>query len=167
MKRFNILLTLFVLLFACKNQDKAAATPETAPQSIAYASYGESIEDTGANDQYQMLGIYQNLAVTDSIPVKFKAKVNEVCQAKGCWMTLALPNGQETRVRFKDYGFFVPKDISGQYVIVEGKAFLQELSVEEQQHYAEEAEADVDPSGITEPVTSYAFLAHGVLVAPE
>ena len=82
-------------------------------------------------------------------------------------MKLALPNGLETRVRFKDYGFFVPKDIAGRYVIIEGEAFLQELSVEEQQHYAEEGEGGEDPEAITEPVSSYGFLAHGVLLAPE
>ena len=166
MKRFNILLALFVLVFACKNQDNAQATPDTETNKVAYASYGEAVEDTGANDHYRMLGIYQNLELKDSVSGKYKARVKEVCQAKGCWMTLALPNGQETRVRFKDYGFFVPKDIAGQYVIIEGTAFLQELSVEEQQHYAEEAQTEVDPSTITEPLTSFAFLAHGVLVEP-
>ena len=115
-------------------------------------------------DHFSMLHAYQGLSSQDSISGKFKARVKEVCQAKGCWMTLALPNGQETRVRFKDYGFFVPKDIAGQYVIVEGQAFLQELSIEEQQHYADEAQSNVDPLTITEPVLSYGFLAHGVLV---
>lgn len=166
MKRFNILLALFILLLACKNQGSTTTEQDAATSDVAYAAYGEAIDETGADDHYQLLGLYQNLETKDSITGKFKARVKEVCQAKGCWMTLDLPNGQETRVRFKDYGFFVPKDIAGQFVIVEGSAFLQELSVEEQQHYAEEAQTDVDPSSITEAVNSYAFLAHGVLVDP-
>ena len=164
MKRFNILLALFILLFACKNREESKPEADEKTTEVEYASFGASIEDAGAKDQYQMLGMYQGLQLKDSVSGKFKAKVNEVCQAKGCWMTLALPNGQETRVRFKDYGFFVPKDIAGQYVIIEGQGFLQELSVEEQQHYAEESPGDVDPSTITEAKTSYGFLAHGVLV---
>ena len=164
MKRFNILLALFVLIFACKNAEKTTPEAELEQPEPVFASFGASIEDAGAKDHYNMLRIYQDLDRKDSVPGKFKARVKEVCQAKGCWMTLDLPNGQETRVRFKDYGFFVPKDIAGQYVIIEGQAFLQELSVEEQQHYAEEAPGDVDPATITEPVTSYGFLAHGVLV---
>ena len=114
-----------------------------------------------------MLGIYQGLESGDTTTVKFTARVKEVCQAKGCWMKLVLANGQETRVKFKDYGFFVPKDIVGKYVIVEGKAFLEELSVAEQQHYAEEGQSEVDPASITSPATSFGFLAHGVLVAQE
>lgn len=167
MKRFNILLALFVLVFACKNREASPSDSANVQTEVAYASFGEAVEASNAADHYKMLGTYQDLQLQDTVAVKFKAKVNEVCQAKGCWMTLDLPNGQETRVRFKDYGFFVPKDIAGRYVIVEGNAFLQELSVEEQQHYAEEAQNETDPATITEPVVSYGFLAHGVLVAPE
>ena len=167
MKRFNILLALFVLVFACKNNDKATTEPDEQAAELVYASFGESIEASGSKDHYNMLSAYQGLEPTDSIPGKFKARVKEVCQAKGCWMTLELPNGQETRVRFKDYGFFVPKDIAGRYVIVEGQAFLQELSIEEQQHYAEESTNGGDPAAITEAITSYGFLAHGVLVEPQ
>ena len=167
MKRFNILLALFVLAFACKNRDSAPPQSINETSEIEYASFGAAIEDSDAKDSDSMLSTYEGLTLNDSIPGKFRARVNEVCQAKGCWMTLALPNGEETRVRFKDYGFFVPKDISGQYVIIEGQAFLQELSVEDQQHYAEETQSGPDPSTITEPVSSYAFLAHGVLVEPQ
>lgn len=167
MKRFNILLALFVLIFACKNRQGATAEPDSEAAKTVYASFGEAIEKEGAKDHYSMLGTYQGLEAKDSLPGKFKAQVKEVCQSKGCWMTLALPNGLETRVRFKDYGFFVPKDIAGRYVIVEGQAFLQELSVEEQQHYAEEAQNGQDPAAIIEPITSYGFLAHGVLVEPQ
>ena len=114
-----------------------------------------------------MLGIYMKLQPKDTTSVKFRAQVKEVCQEKGCWMKLALANGRETRVAFKDYGFFVPKDIAGKYVIVEGKAFLEMLSVEDQQHYAEEGESEVDPESITSPAVDFGFLAHGVLVAQE
>lgn len=167
MKRINILLALLLVVFACKNQGTTEKTPEKVGTQLAFSTYGEEITDTNAQDHYQMLGIYQGLESNDTSAVKFRARVKEVCQSKGCWMKLALPNGQETRVKFKDYGFFVPKDIAGKLVVVEGKAFLEELSVEEQQHYAEEGQSNVDPESITSPATSFGFLAHGVLVAQE
>ena len=42
-----------------------------------------------------------------------KGVVKEVCQEKGCWMTMTLDNGDEMRVTFKDYKIFVPKDLGG------------------------------------------------------
>ena len=40
------------------------------------------------------------------------ARVEKVCQKKGCWMGLRNKN-QKLRVVFRDYGFFVPTDIIG------------------------------------------------------
>ena len=82
---------------------------------------------------------YLNMAGTDTLQLKFTAKVKEVCQAKGCWMKLELANGSEVMVRFKEYGFFVPKDGQGKQVIVNGSAFVSVLGVEEQRHYAKDA----------------------------
>ena len=49
-------------------------------------------------------------------------------------MNLDLENGQEIMVNFKDYSFFVPKDIEGKKVIVDGKASIEILSVKQLQH---------------------------------
>jgi hypothetical protein len=103
--------------------------------------------------------------VGDSINSKMVAKVNEVCQAKGCWMTLNLGDGDEVMVKFKDYGFFVPKDIAGKEVIINGKAFVNEVSVDEQRHYAEDAgKSKEEIALITEPKKTYSFEADGVLL---
>ena len=54
-------------------------------------------------------------------------------------MNLDLKNDKQVMVRFKNYGFFVPKDIEGKDVIVEGKAFIDILSIDELKHYAFDA----------------------------
>ena len=46
--------------------------------------------------------------------------VREVCQRKGCWMVVADGESQ-VRIRFADYGFFVPKDCRGKHAYVEGE----------------------------------------------
>ena len=48
---------------------------------------------------------------SDTTELVFEATIDEVCQMKGCWMTLE--SDQKVRVTFKDYGFFVPKDAGG------------------------------------------------------
>ncbi|MBT8296250.1 MAG: DUF4920 domain-containing protein, partial [Gramella sp.] len=68
-------------------------------------------------------------------------------------------------VKFKDYGFFVPKDIEGSEVIVEGIAFIEETSVEDRKHLAKDAgKTSEEIDNITEPSRTFGFLAHGVLI---
>ena len=111
---------------------------------------------------------YNAMKLNDRINTKLIAKVDQVCQAKGCWMKLNLEDGNQVMVRFKDYGFFVPKDIAGKKVIIEGKAFVAEVSVEEQRHYAEDAgKSSEEIAKINEPKRTEAFEAHGVLLKGE
>jgi hypothetical protein len=104
----------------------------------------------------------------DSLNVVVRAKVSEVCQAKGCWMNLVDPTSTaqgELFVQFKDYGFFMPKDLAGKEVIVEGKAYKEQTSVEELKHYAEDAGKSAEEiAAITEPVTEKKFMASGVVL---
>lgn len=108
---------------------------------------------------------YESLKPLDTNYVAFKAKVNKVCQAKGCWMRLALDNDQEIMVKFKDYGFFVPKDLTGKEVTVNGYAFVDEMSVEDQKHYAEdEGKSEEEIATITTLKKTYSFIADGVMI---
>ena len=158
-------LVAFVCLFisiSCK--EKAEPQKETN-EVISYASFGKKIIDDDAIPATAMVNHYKTMSVGDSINSKMIAKVTNVCQAKGCWMTLNLEDGNEVMVKFKDYGFFMPKDITGKEVIVNGKAYVNEVSVDEQRHYAEDAgKTPEDIASITEPKKTYSFEADGVLV---
>jgi hypothetical protein len=71
-------------------------------------------------------------------PLSIKAGVAEVCRAKGCWMVLT--DGQRSvRVTFRDYAFFVPKDLAGKTVVAEGVLSRRLVSPEEAAHLAEES----------------------------
>ena len=91
---------------------------------------------------------------------KVRGTIEVVCQMKGCWMTLRNEKGANVRVTFKDYGFFVPKDISGSEVIIEGIAVEEVLDEDLARHYAEDGGQEYDES-MRNTVT---FVAHGVLV---
>lgn len=41
-------------------------------------------------------------------------------------------------VKFKDYTFFVPRDIKRGTAIVNGRAYVEEMCVEEKRHYVED-----------------------------
>lgn len=131
----------------------------------SYASFGETIEETGAVTASELAQNYEHLKAGDTISVKFKGEITDVCQKKGCWMTMALENGEETFVRFKDYGFFVPLNSGKHEAVIDGKAFVTETSVDELRHYAKDAgKSDAEIAQITEPKREYAFVASGVLI---
>lgn len=101
----------------------------------------------------------------DTISVKVKAKVLDACAAKGCWMTLKINDSTEAMVKMKDYGFFVPQDIIGKTVVVDGKSYIKTISVSELKHYAEDAnkpQKEID--AITQPEKQVRFMANGILV---
>lgn len=166
MKKLIVLMAVLTTIVACKNEAKSAQEKtEKAQDSVNYASFGEKIMAGDAVDAISMARHYKSMKVGDSIPAKMAAKVNSVCQMKGCWMKLQLEDSTEAMVRFKDYAFFVPKNIAGQEVIVNGQAFVAETSVEELRHYAEDAgKSEEEIAQITEPKRTFSFLADGVLV---
>ncbi|WP_366512795.1 DUF4920 domain-containing protein [Kordia sp.] len=107
---------------------------------------------------------YNGLKVGATLNVKFQSNINSVCSKKGCWMRLDLGEEKEVMVKFKDYGFFVPLDAKGE-AIVNGKAFVQETSVDELKHYAEDAGKSAEEiAKITEPKKTLSFVADGVLL---
>ena len=111
----------------------------------------------------ELLSHYEAGALEDTIRTTLRGEVNKVCQAKGCWMTIAAGGEEEMMVKFKDYGFFMPKDISGREVVMDGIAFYQVTSVEELRHYAEDAGKSAEEIAmITEPKRELHFLADGV-----
>ena len=153
------------MLNSCKKANQETPNESKEVAKIEYASFGKSIIPDDAIEAKSMAEHYKTMNLGDSINSKMIAKVNEVCQAKGCWMTLNLEDGNEVMVKFKDYGFFMPKDIAGKEVIINGKAFVEEVSVDEQQHYAEDAGLSEDEiAKITEPKKTYSFEADGVLL---
>lgn len=126
--------------------------------------FGEPVTEEGAISYEEML---EQIQGKDSLAVKVIGKVEAVCQMKGCWMNIAgKESGQpEMVVKFKDYGFFVPKDIAGRHVIMQGHAFREETSVEELRHFAEDAgKSKEEIEAITEPMEELKFMATGVLL---
>ena len=96
---------------------------------------------------------------------KVTGKVVEVCQEKGCWMKVQRADGETLMVKFKDYKFFMPKDIVGRDVVLDGEASVKEVPVKQLQHYAKDAgKSEEEIQKIKEPKKEMQFVAKGVLV---
>lgn len=157
--RKNLFLALTVIIAGL------LASCKTAPASQG-DSFGAGVSKPDA--ALNFAEVSSQLNSVDSVNVIMKAKVSEVCQAKGCWMSLVDPaqaSDDELFVKFQDYAFFVPKDIAGREVLVEGVAYTEETTVDELRHYAEDAGKSAEEiAAITEPVTEKKFMATGVLL---
>jgi len=165
MKKLLMILALAVLTTACKSGKEDQKTEKKEVVEIAYDSFGEKITDKNYLSSTDVLSKYKDLKVGDTLDVKFASTIKEVCSKKGCWMKLPAGSEETVMVRFKDYGFFMPLDSNGREVIVEGKAFLKETSVDELRHYAEDAGKNKEEiAKITEPKIELAFEANGVLM---
>jgi len=160
MKRLLLILPVFILAISCnKKETKTESKP-------VYASFGEKITKESAVSKEVLLEKYKTLKKGDTLSIKVSSKINEICQNKGCWMTLDLGNEETAFVKFKDYGFFVPMNAQKRNTIIEGKAFVEETSVAELKHYAEdEGKSEKEIAEITAPKIEYKFLAHGVLIS--
>ncbi|WP_442787654.1 DUF4920 domain-containing protein [Flavobacterium suncheonense] len=164
MKRI-VLLGLTLALFSC-NKKQEEVKNEAVAEKTNYAVFGDSITDTEALTSAEMMAKFKEMKEEDTLNVKFKSKINGVCQKKGCWMTMDLGEEKEAFVKFKDYAFFVPMNAANQDAVISGKAFVSVESVEEQKHYAKDAgksQAAID--SITEPKITYSFMADGVLIS--
>ncbi len=124
--------------------------------------FGETISPEGAMTVADMQAA---LVGKDSVEMKVKAVVTDVCAKKGCWMKLAVNDSTDMRITFKDYGFFVPKDISGKEVIMEGVAKREVTSVADLKHFAEDGgKTPEEIAKITEPEEAITFEAVGVII---
>jgi len=151
---------LIVSLYGCKN-----SITENRDSGIVYFGDSISIESVMSFNE-----LINRMETKDEVLVTVSGKVESVCQAKGCWMNITSPDGSiddEMFVKFKDYGFFMPLDISGNEVIMKGKAFKEETSVDELRHYAEdEGKTQEEINAIVNPVFELKFMAEGVVLKP-
>lgn len=142
-----------VLSLAVLAQDPAPAVKGTV--------YGEATTAAGAIPVNQIEANAKEAKFTG----KATGKVVSVCQEKGCWMKVEKAGGETMMVKFKDYGFFMPKDIVGKEVVLDGEAAVKETSVKQLKHYAGDAgKSKEEISRIKAPKKELIFTAKGVLV---
>ncbi len=165
MKNLLILAAAGTLFFAsCNNATETPDAPITADSTATVINtyHGDTITADGAITTAELV---TKMQTDSSYTGKVETVINSCCKKKGCWMRVALADGKEMKVTFKDYGFFVPLESAGKPVIMEGYAYYDTLSVEEVKHYAEDAgktEAEID--AITQPEAVLAFEATGVII---
>ncbi len=143
-------------MIACSQQQKEE-------QAKLVGNYGDEISIEGAISTDKMITL---LGEQDSLVVKVKSEIITTCAMKGCWMNLKMTDGEEMRVTFKDYAFFVPKEgMQGNQAVIEGVVKRTMTDVETLRHYAEDAgKSETEVAGITEAKEELTFEASGVVI---
>lgn len=161
MKKISLLIAL--ILFSLNGQAQSKSTKSINVSD--YASFGAKFQPKKVLNEKQMLKKYKALKKGDTLVVQFKSNIKEVCKKKGCWMQMDLSEGNKSFVKFKDYGFFVPLNADNSEAILNGKAFVNVVSVDELRHYAKDGgKSQAEINKITKPEVTYSFMADGVLI---
>lgn len=139
------------------------ALAQTDATQTTVKSYGDAITADGAISTAQLA---DQLKEKNEVVAKVSGEVITSCVMKGCWMDMKMADGSTMKVRFKDYGFFVPtKGLEGKHAVIQGTATREVVDVATQKHYAEDAgKSPEEIAKITEPQNKLMFLADGVLI---
>ena len=152
-----------VILAICLAFGSLTYAQTSAPQTAAPGvTYGKG---TTADKAINTAALTSALNAKPAFKGKVTGKVVEVCKVKGCFMRLAKDDGSTVLVQFRDYGYFMPQNIVGKNVVVEGDAVLKETSVEDLQHLAKDAgKSKEEIAAIKAPKKDMSVMADGVLV---
>lgn len=118
---------------------QAASQPATKTSSSAAIKKAVGPIHRGAAftsaEETKLAMVLEQADAYEAKTVKVRGKVARCCTKKGCWMELTAPGStQGLRVRFKDYGFFVPLDSAGSSALVEGQLNTKLLTSEMATH---------------------------------
>ena len=113
----------------------------------------------------EYVSVRENIYDKSDYNVKIEGEILSSCPMKGCWMNMLVAN-DTVLVRFKDYGFFVPKQgVEGSSAIINGFLSVDTLSVAQLRHYAEDAgKNNEEIMKIKKPKITLSFLADGVAI---
>lgn len=119
---------------------------------------------TTTEDVVDINAVAAKVISTQGTDVKLKGKVVEVCKEMGCWLKMEAGNGK-MMIKMKDHAFFVPVDLVGKEVVIDGTAKMTITPVDKLKHYAEDAKKSKEEiAAIKEPKKEIVMDAKGILV---
>ncbi|MFQ6613434.1 MAG: DUF4920 domain-containing protein [Fidelibacterota bacterium] len=92
----------------------------------------------------------------NSKDVLVRGVIKDVCQEKGCWLSMEA-DGKTLIVRFKDYAFFVPKDVGGKTATIQGRFYSEVIKHTHENGTGSETCTEQDKA-------NYSMIASGVII---
>ena len=159
-KRINLIFIFLLGLIACTSDVEVNTQKIIIEDDMNY--YGEKFSQNSAIELKTFVILAES---TDTLDVKLKVGISEVCQSKGCWMKVNLLGGSKMLVSFNEHGILIPKDVAGKSCIIKGRTFLRSVSVDMQKQYEKDlGNLTKAVDTITAPVIQRCFLASGIII---
>jgi hypothetical protein len=178
MKQVTLVIIMIMAITGCRETSESEELPAVNDEQLeevagsmdnapaGYLAYGDLISEKNPMQAQELATVYDDLQPQDTVQVKVKTTINEVCAKKGCWISIPVGNDQTARVTFKDYQFFLPRNAQSQEVILKGIAFKETTSAEDLRHYAMDAGKSAEEvQAIQNDETTLSFVATGALVS--
>lgn len=89
-----------------------------------WETFGEEITESGSLKASEALSQFSK----EGSKVKIEGEIAAVCDKVGWWAQLVIDKNQSIRIKFKDYGFFIPVKAAGRRIIAEGMAYRKPVS---------------------------------------
>lgn len=166
MKKFVLILAVgFTSLSWAQEAERPKYAPPAGNAAIG-DTYGAGVSTNAEKSAVSPEKLEKKLKKTAKLDnVAVKGTVTDVCEKKGCWLTVKTDDDDTFFVKMKDYAFFVPTALKGKNVVLEGTAETKTISVDEQKHYAEDAKKSAaEIAAITKPAEEIRFVATGIKV---
>ena len=169
-----MLLALSLTLTACDSdgpEPAAIGTEEVEALAPAPAAEeGTSFGDTFTISEAQPVdAVLAEMASFVDKTVRLEGTVVDVCEMRGCWLTLGAQNGEALRVKVRDGEMVFPMSARGLTAQVEGTITSHTISVEDQiergEYFAKEKGETFDPASVTGPKTVYMLAPTSVQIA--
>lgn len=158
MKKIFLFTMTAALMGGCDHSHNQTAQ-EAAPTQEFYGAQFDLANAISVN------GLSAALEGKDTLETTIEGLIDDTCPNAGCWLNLRKENGETQKIT-TDHVFFVPLEgCEGLKAKARGKAYYEEISVEEQKHYAtEEGKTEEEIAAITEPKKKLVFVATGVMI---
>lgn len=167
MKQLLYSFVLFVSISAASFSQEAVEKKSPPPGNALVGDYyGAEVSEISEDKAISIKKLEDKLKDSKKAEnITVKGVVTDVCEKRGCWVTLKTESGSSFFVKMKDYAFFVPTELKGKNVVLEGSAERKVTSVEELKHYAKDAKkAQLEIDAIVSPKEEISFLANGIKV---
>lgn len=121
----RILPILAVALLVLTGCSESAEIQEPSAPAVSFASYDVFGSEFDQTDAVPVQQVAASPADYLGDPVKVSGTITEVCQGRGCWMTLQVSDAQLVRIVMprdeeNNYLFTLDKGMSGRRAIVQG-----------------------------------------------
>jgi len=136
-----------------------------ALQGAHNTHYGQKFDDSSSHRPLSVdeaIGKFKDSATQDEVIIA--GQVKEVCQKSGCWLMLPSSRHGNIRVRFKDYGFKVPKGLKGKRIVLKGTLREKWVSAANIRHYMRDAGSTPEEiAQVKKPQKRFQITASGIL----